>query len=558
MLSVLPTGAGKTISFASLISGIRERTPNFSVLIIVHRINLALQLENTLVNFLGQANVGVYCGSLDRYEIGRQFVIGTLQSVSRIGPRHFDMVILDEVHRFATTKSSLEYIEKVKEINPKLRVLGVTATPYANGELIYGTHKLFKKIAFEKSILDLTKEGYLVPAVLRGAKSRDKFDVQSLKVLRGDYGDEDLKALVQDAAKTRAQVASALDHAHDRRKIVWCCINIEHAERVNTILAELGESSSLIHSEIKEGYESVLSDFRTTSRHLVFVTVVAEGFDYAPIDCVVLLRPTRSPTLFIQVVGRGLRLHPGKSDCLVLDYGDVVKNCGPLDRPLISGAVDGITPGQSNAAREEKSPFFVLQCQACGLLSVLDKIADPKSFKCTECGTALEKPQLKNTEKKLKRKADEFAPIYSTDPGWTGARWYDVRSITKVDVDASGRDCHQWAYFEFLTTCGMRVFKQFQIDPPPDRGTSAYRYWMGRLSHYKRWLKDMVPKEFHGRGIKLMLLAINIDPKRMIPKQVFADPLSGKIMGWNDQQPWRESTEIERRTVAEGTQLEII
>lgn len=303
---------------------------------IMGRVQLVGQTENALAEVIPRRQIGVYCGSLNRKELSRSITVASIQSIADIDFPNLNLLVIDEVQNLDQDRGRYaQFIEKATGKNQKLKVIGVTATPYrANGK-IYGGDKLFKRICYKKTIQEMIAMGFLAPPVLKSSKN--EFDVSRLRTRAGEYVQEDVDALVKDDDLVRIQVADALARIGDRRSVVWACANIDHCNRVANVLMSLGELVTTVHSKLSTGTRQAnLSGFMTGQmRHLSFVTVLSEGFDHPPIDAVILMRPTRSPVLYVQTVGRGLRIADGKTNCIVLDYGQVIKTLGPLDDPNV-------------------------------------------------------------------------------------------------------------------------------------------------------------------------------------------------------------------------------
>jgi DNA repair protein RadD len=205
----------------------------------------------------------------------------------------------------------------------------------------------------------------------------------------GEYLQEDVDKLTADENKLNKQLDDALPQIINRKKIVWMCSSIKHCEMVYSALLCRGEKASMIHSkqsdDVRElhGYDFESGD----SRHLVFVTIVSCGWDYPPTDTVILMRPTRSSVMMIQVVGRALRPSQGKGCAYVLDFGGVVEACGPLDDPIIN---------QGRSSRKSVKEIKAKFCQKC--LSYCHISAKT----CIDCGHPFyeNKPKLQNLSEK--------------------------------------------------------------------------------------------------------------------------------------------------------------
>lgn len=333
-----PTGSGKTLTFSHLIKKCLEQHAGMRVVILMGRVDLVLQTEAAIARVVERRHVGAYCGSLNRREINRPVTVASIHSVVDIETPAYNLVIVDEVHNLDQAEGSyIKFIDKQRAKNPKLKIVGFTATPFRSDGVIYGEEKIFKRLCYKKTIQDMIAMGYLCRPVLKQAENA--FDTGNLRIRAGEYMAEDVDALVSDEAVMLSQVREALDKMKGRKAVAWATANIDHCERLLKLLQAEGESATAIHSkQARDARGGNLSSFTSgRARHMVFVSILSEGFDHPPIDCIVLMRPTRSPVLYVQTVGRGLRIYPGKDDCLVLDYGQVVRELGPLDDPKVKG-----------------------------------------------------------------------------------------------------------------------------------------------------------------------------------------------------------------------------
>jgi hypothetical protein len=213
---------------------------------------------------------------------------------------------------------------------------------------------------------------------------------------------------------------------NDRKSVFWAAANIEHCNKIADILMSLGESVTTVHSKLdRSTRNSNLSAFTTGQvRHVTFVSVLSEGFDHPPGDCLVLMRPTRSPVLYVQTAGRVLRPWDGKKDALILDYAQVVKNLGPLDDPIIKGRPRG----------DGEAP--VKECPECYTVSFAGV------RQCPECG--YEFPPPKPMIEKLDKTADHSAKILSEAPKpetvVLGPAWVDMYT------SKNGNECIRISY----------------------------------------------------------------------------------------------------------------
>ena len=491
-LAVLGTGSGKTVILAHLVSELLKVAPQYRVLFIVHKIILSKQIEETL-KVVG-VECGVYCGGLSRYEM-KQVTVGLYQSLAgQPNMGEYDFIIIDECHRLSDSYKTI--IERVS--TGTTRLLGVTATPYQAKGHIFGDKKFWPKPCFTKGVGELTGEGWLVRAISSAPIDRAKWvNTKGLKLHGGDFSAEQVSKRAVKQELVEVQVADALPKLSGRHHVAWCCCNIEHARLVEMELAGMGQSSGVVTSqESKLEQDEALRHFRSGRiRHLVFVMILVEGFDEPSIDAIVILRPMRSPTLYVQCIGRGLRLHDDKDNCLVLDYGGAIEALGPIDNPVI------LEPREGNHEKKLMARSVTeqwMQCKECGGFFSQD-IDRPKV--CPECGSDMSQAQLKERLKKLK-KVSSSASLYSKAGS---IDWDIVRSYSFH----KGAECID---FIFSTDSGD---KKLRLDVPnPARSPTPQQ--MGKMRKAKRYLELF----FGCRGHNLQSKAMQLGESQIYPKYV--------------------------------------
>lgn len=383
-LAVMPTASGKTEVFKALCEQFDGR-----VLILVNKIKLVKQTAKRVGD-----SCGVFCASLKRKEIFNKIVVASVQSLRGIDLNDFDLIIIDEVHNVDEKAGRFfQILDKLKD----KKIAGFTATPFRNDGYIYGAERLFSKVTYSKTVKEMIENNYLVKPILRG--SDVQFDTSKLSIKMGEYDSKSIDDLVKSESKAILQVNDALSKLEGRKKIVWSCANIEHAQMISTILKTKEETATSVHSKqsLLEQEQAISSFENGTTRHMTFVTIVSEGYDYPPIDAVVLMRPTRSPRLYIQTVGRGLRLAENKKDCLILDYGRVVAELGPIDNPKVIKQVGKLT-------KEERSKNEMKFCPACFTYMPIQ---------CSYCEFCKHEFAPKDPLKNLTKKSDESSSILS-------------------------------------------------------------------------------------------------------------------------------------------------
>ena len=428
-LIVLPTAAGKTIIFSHFIKEILAKDPTARFLVMAHRKELVEQAETKLKTVWPDAPVGVLAAGMKRFEIDSQILIAsrdTLASPKRLDAvGSFDYMIIDEAHNVPPSSHTRykKIITTLSDRNP-MKVMGCTATPYRMGQgYIYGNRKdhFFKGLAYSVSIPELIRNGFLCRLSAYAVNEDAIIDAGAvaLKFKNGDFKESELEkiAMVDD---TILQVINDwIDNAYTkgRTATVFFCVSVLHAEKMTQCLKTYGIEAECVTGETpKDKREDVLKRFNAGSIHAICnVGVLTEGWDAPRADCVALLRPTQSVGLFVQMCGRGMRLHEEKDNCLLLDYGENVARHGCLDE---------IQPDQSAPARYH--PKICSNCSAINL---------PSAKKCIECGQEFEgskkfeELQTKKEKEVAKRTKAEKQAVLSDEREKAKPRYKPVTDI---------------------------------------------------------------------------------------------------------------------------------
>lgn len=387
-LVVLPTGAGKTFTIVALIKQLLREHHQTRVLILAHRRELLTQFEQSIFDIWPFAPVGIYCASLGRRDTNA-ITIASRDSIARDPQKlgRFDLVVVDEAHNIDDKKKETRYMKILRSIlrtNPSATVVGLTATPFRDvGGYIYGKDRLFAGVAHEIRLKWMIENGYLVKPVSKQVAIT--IDTAGLRSVAGDFNLKQLNERVNDAETVRACISewerSAL--AQGRTSTVFFAVSIRHAILIAIELLQRGLDCPIVTGDTpKDERDEILARFAAGLYvGVVNVGVLTEGTDIPCIDCIALLRPTRSLKLFIQMVGRGLRLHPKKENCLLLDFGGNLQRFGPVDiaEPVAKGKGDDrtrICPRCLSVVG-----FYKRKCPDCDF-----DLQPPLSKECPECG----------------------------------------------------------------------------------------------------------------------------------------------------------------------------
>lgn len=334
-LVVAPTGSGKSWMIAGFCSEVKRRWKDQRILVVSHSREILSQNYSTMKIMNPGVEIGLYSAGLKSKTV-KSITIAGIQSIYN-KPELFDefnIIIVDEAHTIPFKKGGMyrKFFDQVK-----VSVIGYTATPYrlGRGYLHLGPEAFFDDIVYTITIKFLQDKGYLCQVTSKG--TQNKLDASEIKKQGGDYILKELSLAFDRKQITKNIVDELLVYKDLRRKWLLFAIDIEHAENIAAELNSRGVKTGCVHSKIALDRDTVIEDFRDPWGYqaLVSVAVLTTGFDVAEVDLIGLLRPTQSPTLHVQIIGRGLRPHPDKEDCLVLDFaGNLITN-GPIDAPII-------------------------------------------------------------------------------------------------------------------------------------------------------------------------------------------------------------------------------
>ena len=338
---VIPTAGGKTPIMAAICRDAVQRW-NGRVLILAHVRELLEQAAENLRIIAPDLPVGIYSAGLKRRDLGYAVTIAGIQSVyeraCNVG--HMDLVFVDEAHLIPPDGEGMyrTFLADAKKVNPLLRVIGLTATPFRmQSGMICAPENILNAVCFEIGVRELIVQGYLCPLVSKAG--RNKADTSNLHVRAGEFIAGEVEALMNEDRLVTSACQEILNHTYDRKACLIFTSGIKHGTHVATTLRRMGVHVGTVFGETLDFERNrILKDFRTgTLKYLVNVNVLTTGFDAPNIDCVAMLRPTLSPGLYYQMVGRGFRLCEGKENCLILDYGGNILRHGPVDQLRIGG-----------------------------------------------------------------------------------------------------------------------------------------------------------------------------------------------------------------------------
>ena len=347
---VLPTGTGKSVVIAKIVSDSVQQW-NGRVLILAHVKELLEQNSGKVKAFCPDIPIGIFSAGLKSRDTEEPVIVAGIQSVYNkacdLGA--FDLVIVDEAHLIAPDGDGMyrTFLKDMKVINPRVRVIGLTATPFRlKGGLICQPENILNEVCYEAGLKEMIAQGYLSPLISKAGRTEVNLD--DLHIRGGEFIGEEMAAAMDNELIVSSACREIVDLTRDRKSVLIFTTSVEHCKHVaEKIQAYSGQECAIVTGDTSAGERAeIISRFKgelvpadlfgKTKPQLKFlcnVNVLTTGFDAPNTDCIVLLRPTNSAGLLIQMVGRGTRLSPqtGKQNCLVLDYGGNILRHGPVD-----------------------------------------------------------------------------------------------------------------------------------------------------------------------------------------------------------------------------------
>jgi DNA repair protein RadD len=311
-----------------------------------------------------------------------------------------DLVLIDEAHLIPRSSNTMyrRFLDGLKRLNPAMKVIGLTATPYRldSGLLHEGKDAIFTDVAFEASVRELIDDGYLASVISKPMATQ--IDVTGVGTRAGEFIAKELEAAVDKDSITQAAVDEIITFGEDRKSWLVFCAGVDHAHHVRDAIRARGVSCETIVGETASAQrEALINDFKACRiRCLTNANVLTTGFNAPGVDLIAMLRPTKSAGLYVQIVGRGCRLAPGKEDCLVLDFAGNIARHGPID---------AIKPKRPKAGEDGQAPTKV--CPDC------HSVVHAAVRECPDCGHIFPPPQVQ-----LDAHASTLDVLSSGEPQW--------------------------------------------------------------------------------------------------------------------------------------------
>jgi len=414
----LATGTGKSVVLATLMRELMEGWPLMRILCLVHVRELVSQNYQQLIRLWPQAPAGINSAGLGRRDSQQPIIFASVQSVFRnpekLGRR--DLVLVDEAHLTPQGGDGMyhQLLAGLRRMSPDLRVMGCTATPYRldSGRLDKGEGRFFDRIVYSYGIAEGVEDGFLSPLTSKGMKA--EINVANVAKRGGEFISGALEAAADDAELIKGAVDEIMLHGKDRRSWLLFCSGVDHAHHVCAEIQSRGIRAETVTGDTpKAERDAILSGFKAGHiRAVCNMSVLTTGFDAPNVDLIAMLRPTLSTGLYVQMLGRGTRLAPGKGNCLVLDFSGNVRRHGPVDMIDVGGKAK--KPGDADEVAAKVDSVRAKECPMCASLNAL------RAAQCVDCGY----------EWPVAAKHDSRADTVDVMSGMKRDGWVPVRDVS--------------------------------------------------------------------------------------------------------------------------------
>ncbi len=459
-LIVLPTGTGKSVVIAEFCRQTLKDWPDTKILVVTHVRELIKQNHDELKTLWPEAPAGINSAGLKKRDYDPSIVFCGIQSVHKKASNFVkvDLVLIDEVHLVPRKTNTMyqRFLSNLKIMNPHMRVIGLTATPYRldSGLLHTGKEALFDAVSYEAELKDMVDQGYLTRLMSKQPKTR--LDVSSVSIRGGEFVAGELERAVDRTDVNESVVREIVVLGAERKSWLIFCAGVKHATHIAEIVRRYGVSCETIFGDTPSAErDRIVRDFKAGKiRALASMGVLTTGFNAPIVDLLAILRPTESTGLYIQIMGRGMRNSPGKEDCLVLDFAGNIARHGPVDR------VNPKKPRQSDG--EGVAPTKT--CPKC------QSIVFAGTSECPDCGykwppTPIAIDQTATT-----------LPVMSMN---APSEWFKVNSVSyRLHKKAGSPDSMRVEY-----RCGIALHSEWVcFDHKGYPHDKALRWWQRRMT----------------------------------------------------------------------------
>lgn len=373
-LAIAPTGAGKTIMLSAIIDEMFKRKHG-KACVLAHRDELTFQNRDKFSRVNPDISTSVFDACVKSWHGDVTFaMVQTLSRENNLAAMPpIDILVIDEAHH-ARAESYMRVIERVKQANAGVKLLGMTATPNRGDKK--GLRPVFSNVSDQITVRELITSGHLVPPRTFVMDVGVQDELRNVKKTASDFDMGAVSAIMNTRPINDAVVSHWKEQADNRKTVVFCS-TVQHAEDVARSFNSAGVPTVFVHGQMGDAErETVLAEYTHGSAQVIVnVAVLTEGWDHPPTSCVILLRPSSYKSTMIQMIGRGLRTvdpteYPKtiKKDCIVLDFGTSTLLHGSLEQDvnLDDQIGEGEAPSKECPDCGATVPAAVRECPLCG------------------------------------------------------------------------------------------------------------------------------------------------------------------------------------------------
>ena len=411
-LIVLPTGTGKSLVLSEICRRSIAEYGEMKIVVVTHVMELIKQNHEEMMRQWPEADAGIYSAGIGKRQHKPTVVFCGIQSVHSKAHlfQKVDFVIVDEAHLIPRKVNTMyqKFLNSLRVANPHMKIIGLTATPYRmdSGMLHRGDGALFDDVCYDYSVIDAIKDGYLSNLITK--KTDLELDTTGVHTRGGEFIASELQDAVDVEGINQRAVEEIMGWGKERRHWLIFGSGVEHCRHLADMLVAEGVSCETIFGDTpKEERADIIARFKNGEiRAICSMGVLTTGFNAPNVDMIALLRPTQSAGLFVQIVGRGMRLHPDKANCLILDFARNIQRHGPIDQ------IRGNPRDHQDRDGESDGPL-VKDCPEC------HSVVHLSCMECPDCG------YLFPREIQIVSKASELPVLSSGSP----THWVDVDSV---------------------------------------------------------------------------------------------------------------------------------
>lgn len=394
---VLPTGAGKSLIIAQIAKDFFSKPKSGRLIMLTHVSELIQQNYDKVTSFIGKGDVGIYSSGLGQKDLTKKITFAGIQSIYKVKKTpEYKVILIDECH-LINTKNEGTYRSFIGRF-PDALVIGLTATPYRmnNGFIDEADTPIFHDRLYPTGtgIKDLIEDGYL--SKLKSKVSTESYSFKGVSKQNGDFNKREVNDIINHFEAIEPVIKDIIERTKNHKHVLVFCAGVEHSENVSEAFKQHGERAYYVHGKMsKDNRKMAIDSFKAgLLKYLCNPNILTTGFDFPNIDCVVMLRPTASTALYMQIVGRGMRLKDHTDHCLILDYVGNIERHGSVINPNVKG----------------KPPAKNIICPNCLEVNPAD------TPECLECGFELIKKEHREPrEPREPKEKDESYALYNHD-----------------------------------------------------------------------------------------------------------------------------------------------